>query len=74
MIVCIVHDLAESVVGDITPHCKVTIEEKQILEEVSLSSVEILQLFPFLHSFIHSFFLWNRMHLKKLFNNLNHLK
>jgi putative hydrolase of HD superfamily len=32
--VCLVHDLAESVVGDITPHCGVSKEEKRRLEEV----------------------------------------
>jgi 5'-deoxynucleotidase YfbR-like HD superfamily hydrolase len=29
-----VHDLAESIVGDITPHCNVSKEEKRQLEEV----------------------------------------
>jgi 5'-deoxynucleotidase YfbR-like HD superfamily hydrolase len=33
--VCLVHDLAESIVGDITPHDNVTSSEKRILEEVS---------------------------------------
>ena len=33
--VCLVHDLAESIVGDITPHCGVSKEEKRNLEEVS---------------------------------------
>ena len=32
--VCMVHDLAESIVGDITPHCNVSKEEKRQLEEV----------------------------------------
>lgn len=31
---CLVHDLAESIVGDITPHCGVPKEEKRNLEEV----------------------------------------
>ena len=35
MKICMVHDLAESVVGDITPHCGVSKEEKRRLEEVS---------------------------------------
>lgn len=35
MKICLVHDLAESVVGDITPLDPVTKEEKRILEEVS---------------------------------------
>jgi len=32
--ICMVHDLAESIVGDITPYDGVTKEEKRILEEV----------------------------------------
>ncbi len=32
--VCLVHDLAEAVVGDITPFAGVSKEEKRILEEV----------------------------------------
>lgn len=32
--VCMLHDLAEAIVGDITPHCNVTKEEKRQLEEV----------------------------------------
>lgn len=32
--ICLVHDLAESIVGDITPHCGVSKEEKKRLEEV----------------------------------------
>jgi hypothetical protein len=35
MKICLVHDLAESIVGDITPHCGVSKEEKRVLEEVS---------------------------------------
>jgi putative hydrolase of HD superfamily len=34
MKICLVHDLAESIVGDITPHCGVSKEEKRVLEEV----------------------------------------
>ena len=33
--VCLVHDLAEAVVGDITPNCGVSKEQKRQLEEVS---------------------------------------
>jgi putative hydrolases of HD superfamily len=33
--ICLVHDLAESVVGDITPHDGVSKEKKRELEEVS---------------------------------------
>ncbi len=32
--VCLAHDVAESIVGDITPHDNVTKEEKRHLEEV----------------------------------------
>ena len=32
--VCMVHDLAEAIVGDITPYDGVSKEEKKILEEV----------------------------------------
>ena len=35
MKICMVHDLAESVVGDITPYDGVTKEEKRVLEEVT---------------------------------------
>ena len=35
MKICLVHDLAESVVGDITPNCGVSKEDKKKLEEVS---------------------------------------
>jgi putative hydrolases of HD superfamily len=34
LVVCMVHDLAESIVGDYTPHCKISREEKFVLEEV----------------------------------------
>lgn len=37
MKVCMVHDLAEAVVGDITPYDGVTKEEKRVLEEVLIS-------------------------------------
>lgn len=32
---CLVHDMAESIVGDLTPHCGVPVEEKHRREEVS---------------------------------------
>ena len=35
----LVHDLAESIVGDITPKCGVTREKKQQLEAVAPSTV-----------------------------------
>jgi len=35
--VCLVHDLAEAVVGDITPNCGVSKEQKRQLEEVRSS-------------------------------------
>ena len=34
MKICMVHDLAEAIVGDITPHCGVSKEDKRKLEEV----------------------------------------
>ena len=34
MKICLMHDVAEAVVGDITPHDPVTKEEKRRLEEV----------------------------------------
>ena len=34
-VVCMIHDLAEAIVGDITPHCNVSKEEKRQLEEVT---------------------------------------
>ena len=34
MKICLVHDLAESLVGDITPHQNISKEEKRKLEEV----------------------------------------
>lgn len=39
--VCLVHDLAESIVGDITPHCGVSKEEKRNLEEVLVEYIYI---------------------------------
>eukprot|EP01031_Cornospumella_fuschlensis_P044342 gene44342-54225_t len=39
MKICMVHDLAESVVGDITPHCGVSKEEKRRLEEQALRNI-----------------------------------
>jgi len=39
--ICLVHDLAEALVGDITPHDqKVTKEQKRVLEEVRLKLKE----------------------------------
>ena len=42
MKICMVHDLAESIVGDITPHCGVSKEDKRKLEEVSYISIYLL--------------------------------
>eukprot|EP00981_Chlorochromonas_danica_P011514 scaffold4054_cov157-Ochromonas_danica.AAC.4 len=39
MKICLVHDLAESIVGDITPHAGVSKEEKRRLEEQALRSI-----------------------------------
>eukprot|EP01035_Chromulina_nebulosa_P021095 gene21095-27337_t len=39
MKICLVHDLAESIVGDITPHDGITKEEKRQLEENALKSI-----------------------------------
>ena len=39
MKVCMVHDLAESIVGDITPHDGVSKEEKRHLEETALRKI-----------------------------------
>lgn len=50
MKICLVHDLAESIVGDITPHCGVSKEEKKRLELVRHS-------FVFLFSFEKKVFL-----------------
>eukprot|EP01086_Lenisia_limosa_P014570 TRINITY_DN45415_c0_g1_i1.p1 TRINITY_DN45415_c0_g1~~TRINITY_DN45415_c0_g1_i1.p1 ORF type:complete len:192 (+),score=35.34 TRINITY_DN45415_c0_g1_i1:2-577(+) len=38
-LMAIAHDFAESVVGDFTPHCKVTKQEKTELEEKAMSSL-----------------------------------
>jgi putative hydrolases of HD superfamily len=35
MKVCMVHDLAEAIIGDITPHDGVSLEDKHAMEEVS---------------------------------------
>ena len=40
--VCLVHDLAEAEVGDITPHAGVSKEEKRRLEEVTLAVQDAL--------------------------------
>lgn len=37
--VCLVHDLAEAVVGDITPNCGVSKEQKRQLEEVNICDI-----------------------------------
>ncbi|KAF5827434.1 HD domain-containing protein [Dunaliella salina] len=36
----IVHDVAEAIVGDITPHCKISKEEKKRLEENAIIQME----------------------------------
>eukprot|EP01038_Epipyxis_sp_PR26KG_P015152 gene15152-20410_t len=41
MKICLVHDLAEAVVGDITPYDGITKEEKRILEENALRKILI---------------------------------
>lgn len=41
--ICLVHDLAEADVGDITPHAGVSKADKRILEEVSLIRISIPQ-------------------------------
>ena len=43
--ICLVHDLAESVVGDITPFDGVTKEDKRVLEEVTAVLQPIKSLF-----------------------------
>lgn len=35
----LVHDLAESIVGDITPHCGVSVEEKHRREEEAMKNI-----------------------------------
>ena len=44
---CLVHDMAESIVGDITPHCGVSVEDKHRQEEVSpfVSQGQLMSLF-----------------------------
>ena len=36
----LVHDVAEALVGDITPHCKVTDEEKYKLESEAIQRIK----------------------------------
>lgn len=38
--IAIVHDVAESIVGDITPHCKVTPDEKEALEARAVERIQ----------------------------------
>lgn len=38
----LVHDLAESIVGDITPHCPVSKEEKHAMELKALQDIVLL--------------------------------
>lgn len=40
MKICMVHDLAEAIVGDITPHDGVSKEEKRRLEEVCARDIK----------------------------------
>jgi hypothetical protein len=51
MKICLVHDLAESVVGDITPHCGVSKEDKRKLEDVSNFLFFLLIIIFFVGSF-----------------------
>lgn len=51
MKICMVHDLAESIVGDITPHDGVSKEEKRSLEEVILIILIFIFHFRLLFSF-----------------------
>lgn len=37
----IVHDVAESIVGDITPHCKVSKEEKAHMERDAIGQIQV---------------------------------
>jgi len=39
LMMCLVHDMAESIVGDITPHCGVPVEEKHCLEEQAMEKL-----------------------------------
>jgi len=40
---CIVHDLAEVKVGDITPHDGISVEEKHALESEAIDSMEVTE-------------------------------
>lgn len=37
----IVHDVAESIVGDITPHCKVSKEDKARMERDAIGQIQV---------------------------------
>ncbi|VDN16446.1 unnamed protein product [Dibothriocephalus latus] len=39
MKMAVVHDLAECIVGDLTPHCGVSVEEKHAREEAAMQSI-----------------------------------
>ena len=41
---CLVHDMAESIVGDLTPHCGVPVDEKHRREEEAM--LELVKLVP----------------------------
>ncbi len=36
---CLVHDMAESIVGDLTPHCGVSVEDKHRQEEDAMETL-----------------------------------
>ncbi len=40
MKICLVHDLAEAVIGDITPYDGVSKEEKRRMEEVNVTATD----------------------------------
>jgi len=42
LLMCLVHDMAESIVGDLTPHCGVSVEEKHRREEEALEQIVTL--------------------------------
>lgn len=42
----IVHDVAESIVGDITPHCKVSKEEKARMERDAIGQIQVRGMRP----------------------------
>lgn len=42
MKMALVHDLAESVVGDITPHCGISKQEKEIRERKAMREITSL--------------------------------